>query len=97
MTTMYIEPGSPWDDGFIESFNGKLRDELLNGEVLYTLKGAMVLIERWRKYYNTKRQYSSLDRRPTAPETLITPLESKVTRGQSNATALHRESYKQWG
>lgn len=66
--TLYIEPGSPWENGYVESFNGKLRDELLNGEVFDTLLEAKVLIERWRKHYNTKRPHSSLGYRPPAPE-----------------------------
>ena len=65
---LYIEPGSPWENGYVESFNGKLRDEFLNLERLYTLKEAQVLIEQWRKYYNTKRPHSSLGYRPPAPE-----------------------------
>lgn len=67
----YIEPGSPWENGYIESFNGKLRDELLNGEIFFTLLEAKVIIERWRKYYNTKRPHSSLNYRPPAPESFI--------------------------
>ena len=65
--TLYIEPGSPWENGYIESFNGKLRDELLDGEIFYTLKEAQVLIERWRRHYNTVRPHSSLGYRPPAP------------------------------
>ncbi|WP_391560986.1 IS3 family transposase [Mucisphaera calidilacus] len=68
--TLFIEPGSPWENGYVESFNGKLRDELLNGELFYTLKEAKVLIERWRRHYNTIRPHSSLDYRPPAPETI---------------------------
>ena len=67
-TPLYIEPGSPWENGYIESFNGKLRDELLNGEIFYTLKEAQVLIEKWRIEYNTVRPHSSLGYRPPAPE-----------------------------
>ena len=67
--TLFIEPGSPWENGFNESFNGKLRDELLNGEIFYTLKEAQVLIERWRHHYNTIRPHSSLGYRPPAPRT----------------------------
>ncbi len=67
--TLLIEPGSPWENGYVESFNGKLSDELLNGEVFYTLKEAKVLIERWRVYYNTVRPHSALGYRPPAPET----------------------------
>ena len=66
--TMFIEPGSPWENGYNESFNGKLRDELLNGEVFYTLKEAQILIERWRCEYNTIRPHSSLNYQPPAPE-----------------------------
>jgi transposase InsO family protein len=65
--TLFIEPGSPWENGYIESFNGKLRDELLDGEILYTLIEAQVLIERWRREYNWKRPHSSLGYRPPAP------------------------------
>jgi len=68
--TLYIEPGSPWENGYIESFNGKLRDELLNGEVFDTLLEAKVLVERWRRHYNTHRPHSSLGYRPPAPETI---------------------------
>ncbi len=68
--TLYIEPGSPWENGYNESFNGKLRDELLNGEILYTLKEAKVLIEQWRHHYNTVRPHSALGYRPPAPEAI---------------------------
>ena len=68
--TLYIEPGSPWENGYNESFNGKLRDELLNGEIFYTLKEAQVLIEQWRRHYNTIRPHSSLGYRPPAPQTI---------------------------
>ena len=67
---LFIEPGSPWENGYNESFNGKLRDELLNGEIFYTLKEATIMIERWRVHYNTKRPHTSLGYRPPAPETL---------------------------
>ena len=69
--TAYIEPGSPWENGYCESFNGKLRDELLNGEIFYTLKEAQIVIEAWRHHYNTVRPHSSLGYRPPAPETYI--------------------------
>jgi transposase InsO family protein len=65
--TLYIEPGSPWENGYCESFNGRLRDELLNGEIFYSLREARVVIERWRKEYNTVRPHSSLGYRPPAP------------------------------
>lgn len=67
--TLYIEPGSPWENGYCESFNGKLRDEFLNGEIFYSLKEARILIEQWRRHYNTKRPHSSLGYRPPAPQT----------------------------
>ena len=69
--TLFIEPGSPWENGYNESFNGKLRDELLNGEIFYTLKEAKVLIEEWRKTYNMIRPHSSLGYRPPAPEAVL--------------------------
>jgi len=69
--TAYIEPGSPWENGYVESFNGKLRDELLNMEVFNTLLEAKVLIEQWRTHYNTVRPHSSLGYRPPAPEVLL--------------------------
>ena len=72
--TLFIEPGSPWENGYIESFNGKLRDELLNGEIFDTIVEARVVTERWRKYYNTIRPHSSLNYRPPAPETFY-PLQ----------------------
>jgi putative transposase len=69
--TAYIEPGSPWENGYCESFNSKLRDELLNGEIFYTLQEAQVIIESWRRHYNTVRPHSSLGYRPPAPEAFI--------------------------
>ncbi len=69
--TLFIEPGSPWENGFVESFNGKLRDELLNREIFTTLIEAKVLIEQWRKEYNHIRPHSSLGYRPPAPETVL--------------------------
>ncbi len=77
VNTLFIEPGSPWENGYVESFNGKLRDELLNGEIFYTLLEAKVLIERWRRHYNTKRPHSALGYRPPAPEA-IDPAVRKV-------------------
>ena len=65
---LFIEPGSPWEHGYSESFNGKLRDELLDGEIFHTLMEAKVLIERWREHYNRFRPHSSLGYRPPAPE-----------------------------
>jgi putative transposase len=69
--TLFIEPGSPWENGYIESFNGKLRDELLNREIFSTLTEAKVLIEQWRKQYNQIRPHSSLSYRPPAPEAIL--------------------------
>ena len=66
--TLFIEPGSPWENGYIESFNGKFRDELLNGEIFDTITEARVISEYWRKEYNQKRPHSSLGYRPPAPE-----------------------------
>ena len=66
--TLFIEPGSPWENGYIESFNGKLRNELLDGEIFDTLLEAKILIERWRREYNTIRPHSALGYRPPAPE-----------------------------
>ena len=70
--TLYIEPGSPWENGYCESFNSKLRDEFLNGEIFYSMKEIRVLAERWRVHYNTVRPHSSLGYRPPAPEAWIT-------------------------
>ena len=72
--TLFIEPGSPWENGYNESFNGKLRDELLNGEIFYTLAEARILIERWRRHYNTIRPHSSLGYKPPAPVTILPPM-----------------------
>jgi len=70
--TLFIEPGSPWENGYNESFNGKLRDELLNGEIFYSLNEAKVLIEQWRRHYNTVRPHSALGYKPPAPQAVIT-------------------------
>ena len=67
----YIEPASPWENGYNESFNGKLRDELLDRDLFDTLQEAQVLIERWRVHYNTKRPHSALGYRPPAPQTIL--------------------------
>lgn len=71
--TLFIEPGSPWENGYVESFNGKLRDELLNGERFTTLTEAKVLIANWRQHYNQQRPHSALGYRPPAPETMLFP------------------------
>ena len=89
--TLYIEPGSPWENGYIESFNGKLRDELLNGEIFDTLWEAQVLTQRWRRIYNQERPHSSLGYRPPAPETFLprdNPRTSPVWAGLQMTPAL---------
>ena len=74
--TAYITPGSPWENGYCESFNARFRDELLNGEIFYTLKEAKIIIEQWRRHYNRKRPHSALGWRPPAPEAVL-PLEQR--------------------
>ena len=74
--TAYIEPGSPWENGYCESFNARFRDELLNGEVFYTVKEAQIIIEQWRRHYNTIREHSALGYRPPVPETII-PIDQR--------------------
>ena len=74
--TAYIEPRSPWENGYCESFNARFMDELLNGEVFYSVKEAQIVIEEWRKHYNTVRPHSALGYRPPAPEVTI-PLERR--------------------
>ena len=77
--TLYIEPRSPWENGYNESFNGKLRDELLNREIFYTLREAKVMAEQWRKEYNRVRPHRSLGYRPPAPEAIApSPIEQAV-------------------
>jgi len=68
---LFIEPGSPWENGYIESFNGKMRDELLNGEIFYYLKEAQVLIEIWRKHYKTVRHHSAFGYYPPVPAAIV--------------------------
>ena len=69
--TAFIEPGSPWENGYCESFNARFRNELLDGEIFYTLREAQILIERWRRHYNTVRPHSALGYRPPAPESIV--------------------------
>ena len=76
--TAFIAPGSPWENGYCESFNSRFRDELLNGEVFYTLREAQILIERWRHHYNTIRPHSALRYRPPAPESMM-PIDQRPT------------------
>lgn len=77
--TAYIAPGSPWENGFVESFNARLRDELLNGEIFYTLAEAKIIVESWRRHYNTVRPHSSLGYRPPATEVFLLPFASAPT------------------
>ena len=74
--TLYIEPGSPWENGYCESFNGKLEEECLKGEIFYSIKEARIIIERWRVEYNTVRPHSSLGYRPPAPVTVLAKTEA---------------------
>ena len=77
--SLYIEPGSPWENGYCESFNGKLRGECLIGEIFYSLKEAQMVIEKWRVHYNTQRSHSALGYRSPAPLTIVplaTPLDA---------------------
>ena len=69
--TAYIERGSPWENGYIESFNARLRDELLDGEIFYSLREARIVIESWRRHYNTIRPHASLRYKPPAPEVFV--------------------------
>ena len=88
--TSYITPGLPWENGYCESFNARFRDELLNGEIFYSLNEAQIIIEQWRKHCNTKRPHSALGYRPPAPETIV-PMDSRpVIHYHSNWTT-------QWG
>lgn len=70
-TPLFIEPGSPWENGYGESFDGKLRDDCLNGEIFYSLKEARIVTEQWCKFYNNERPHSSLGYRPPAPVSWI--------------------------
>jgi putative transposase len=89
--TLFIEPGSPWGNGYRESFNGKLRDELLDREVFHSLREAQVLIEAWRRHYNTVRPHSALGYRPPAPEAVPWPawLPPRPAAGQGADVVYH--------
>jgi putative transposase len=87
--TAYIEPGSPWENGYIESFNARMRDELLNGELFYSLKEAKIIIESWRRHYNGVRPHTSLGYRSPAPEVYVpgrTALPSPLVGAAPTAT-----------
>ena len=86
--TLFIAPGSPWENGYIESFNGKFRDELLDRELFDTLLEAKVLIERWRRDYNRVRPHSSLGYRPPAPEAIQPRSLASATPQQANGAGL---------
>jgi transposase InsO family protein len=86
--TAYIEPGSPWENGYVESFNSRLRDELLDGEVFYSLAEARVVIESWRRHYNTTRPHSALGYRPPAPEVVLWPARP-TTRTMAPKPVMH--------
>lgn len=75
VSPLFIQPGSPWENGYCESFNGKMRFELLNGDIFYNLTEAKVIIENWRHHYNTIRPQFALGGRPPAPETMEYGLE----------------------
>jgi transposase InsO family protein len=74
--TAYITPGSLWENGYVESFNARLRDELLDGEIFYTLREAKIIIESWRRHFNAIRPHESLGYKPPAPEVFV-PMPSK--------------------
>ena len=76
--TAYIAPGSPWENGFIESFNARLRDELLDGEIFYSLKEAKIVIESWRRHYNTLRPHGSIGYKPPAPEVFVSAMSVRA-------------------
>jgi putative transposase len=84
--TAYISPGSPWENGFIESFNARLRDELLDGEIFYSLNEARIVIESWRRHYNTLRPHGSLGYKPPAPEVFVPALAARATSQPRPAT-----------
>jgi putative transposase len=75
--TAYIMPGSPWENGFVESFNARLRDELLDGEIFYSLAEAKIVIESWRRHYNSVRPHGSLGYRPPAPEVFVPAMTAR--------------------
>ena len=69
--TAYIEPRSPWENGYCETFNGRIRDEMLKGKIFYSLREAQIIVERWRNHYNTKRPHNALVYHPPAPEAIV--------------------------
>src|SRR5262249_4700390 len=87
--TAYIERGSPWENGYIESFNARLRDELLNGEIFYTLREAQIVIESWRRHYNTIRPHASIGYKPPAPEVFVPAFTSVAGCATPTSSAGH--------
>jgi len=83
--TAYIAPGSPWENGYVESFNARLRDELLDGEIFYSLREAQVIIEGWRQHYNTVRPHASLGYKPPAPEVFVPGLAARPSSRDGSA------------
>jgi putative transposase len=91
--TAYITPGSPWENGYVESFNARLRDELLDGEIFYTLREAQIVIESWRHHFNTIRPHESLGYKPPAPEVFVPAFAAwpaALRQPASPATLAHR-------
>jgi transposase InsO family protein len=84
--TAYIAPGSPWENGFIESFNARLRDELLDGEIFYTLAEAKIVVESWRRHFNTLRPHGSLGYKPPAPEVFVPAMTARAAAQTGPAT-----------
>src|ERR1700745_3013215 len=102
--TAYIERGSPWENGYIESFNARLRDELLNGEIFYSLREAQIVIESWRRHYNTIRPHASLGFKPPAPEVVVPAFAAWARRRPRRASRAKRPTLNyhstwptQWG
>ena len=90
--TAYIERGSPWENGYIESFNARLRDELLDGKIFYSLREAQIVIESWRRHYNSIRPHASLRYKPPAPEVFVPALAAwpaALRRSAPPATLAH--------
>lgn len=88
--TVFIEPGSPWENGYCESFNSKLRDELLDGEIFYSLVEARIVIESWRQHYNTERPHSALGYKPPAPAVIVPPVPPvPPTSNAANRPTMH--------
>jgi transposase InsO family protein len=84
--TAYIAPGSPWENGYVESFNARLRDELLDGEIFYTLREAQTVIESWRRHYNAIRPHESLGYKPPTPEVFVPAWRAALRRSAPPAT-----------